>query len=117
MTARQVSIIIGIVVLLVLVLALLAGPIMFMGGPSMMAAMRFNPFLWLSLLLFWALILGGVALFLAWFSQVAGVFSPPLGQSGRAAQILNERFARGEISREQYVQMRNEIEHPGSGDG
>jgi putative membrane protein len=29
---------------------------------------------------------------------------------GRAIEVLNERFAKGEITREQFLQMRNTIE-------
>lgn len=110
MQRQNIAIIIGIVALLILVLGLLTGPMLVMGGPGMIGAMRLNPFYWLSLLLFWALILGGVALFVAWFGRVAGALARPPGQTSRAVEILNERFARGEISREQYEQMRDAIE-------
>lgn len=64
----------------------------------------------IGMVLFWgviiALIAGGVALLVR---QASGYASP--GSQGRptARQILDERLARGEISREEYDELRAKI--------
>jgi putative membrane protein len=58
------------------------------------------------MILFWALILLGVVALAKWlFSGGGGTGSarPPL-------DVLKERYARGEITREQYEQMRRDLE-------
>ena len=74
----------------------------------MMMGMGFG---FLGMLLFWgallALVVGGAT----WvFRQTTGT-RPPGGQrQPTARQVLDERFARGEISREEYDAIRTQIE-------
>ncbi len=60
-------------------------------------------------LLFNALVLAGIVVLIVWavnrFSGTANV--PPASQSAR--EILQARYARGEITREQYQQMLSDI--------
>jgi putative membrane protein len=58
------------------------------------------------MILFWVLVLLGVVALAKWlFSGAAG------GGSGRRPlDILKERYARGDITREQYEQMRRDLE-------
>jgi putative membrane protein len=86
----------GIVIALVLVLlfggGMMMGPGMMLGGPL--------------------LLIGGVALviWLARGGQLSNVMSTWNGGGGdRALDILRERYARGEITLEQYEQMRREL--------
>ncbi|HDQ73913.1 MAG TPA: hypothetical protein ENN19_17720 [Chloroflexi bacterium] len=66
----------------------------------------------------WLLLLGGgllVALFvgLELTSRRDGGIQWPSGPSQKAArQILDERFARGEISSDEYDEMRRELQAP-----
>lgn len=58
-------------------------------------------------LIFWLLLLGGIALLVVWgFRQVG-----PAGPAGRRPlDILRERYARGELTHEQYDQTRRDLE-------
>jgi len=61
---------------------------------------------WLFMILFWVLIIAGIVGLARWLFYVPG--------SGRSERrpldILKERYARGEITREQYEQMRRDLE-------
>lgn len=60
------------------------------------------------MILFWALIIFGVVALVKWifFNGSSGT-----GTSGRnALDILKERYARGEINREQYEEMRRNLQ-------
>jgi putative membrane protein len=62
---------------------------------------------WIFMLLFWALILLGIMALARWLFYSGG----PRSGSGRSAlDILKERYARGEITREQYELMRRDLE-------
>jgi putative membrane protein len=62
---------------------------------------------WIFMILFWALIMLGVAALGKWiFSTGDPVAS---GGARRALDILKERYARGEINRDQYEQMRQDL--------
>ncbi len=57
---------------------------------------------------FWALVIGGVVLFVAWLS---GQFRPArIEVAEDPLEILRRRFARGEISREEYERMQRDLE-------
>jgi len=56
---------------------------------------------------FWLLILGAIIAGVVWFVRVA-----PLGGSPRRSdglEVLEQRYARGEISREEYLQKKRDI--------
>lgn len=114
MQGRDIAIVIGAVVLVLLLFSLLGGGMMMgwgMMGPGMMGwgGFGFNPLWAILMLLFWVLIIGGVALLVVWlFRQGQPAPSHPGGS--QALNILQERYARGEITREQYEQMRRDIE-------
>lgn len=94
--------------LLVLVLALLIGGGVM--GPGMMMGWGYG-FGWLAMLFFWALLIGGLIVLGLWAFRHALPAGPAAGPgTGRALEILKERYARGEITREQYEQMRRELE-------
>jgi putative membrane protein len=74
----------------------------------MMMGMGFG---FLGMLLLWgiplALVVGGAA----WlFRQATGTRQPGGQRQPTARQVLDERFARGEISREEYETIRAQIE-------
>lgn len=60
------------------------------------------------MLLFWALIILGIAALVRWLiaqqSQAAG------SRDKTPVQILQERYARGEIDREEYLQKKRDLE-------
>jgi putative membrane protein len=114
MRGRDVAITIGAVVLIILLLGLLGGGMMGWGmmGPGGMGwgGFGFSPFGWIVMLVFWALIIGGIALLLIWLFGQYGPAAPAPTAPSRAIDILKERYARGEITREQYEEMRRHIE-------
>ena len=63
-------------------------------------------------LLFILLVIGAIAYAGGWRPQF-GQWSPAANPAGRgssnASDILRERYARGEISRDQYQEMRDEL--------
>lgn len=66
--------------------------------------------MWLSMIVFWSLI--AVVAYYA-----AKGLSPAARPSGpRATEILKERYARGEISPEEYRERRRTLEREGAGD-
>ena len=54
--------------------------------------------------LFWVLVILGIVVLVKW---LAG--SGPASTAGRALEILKERYAKGELTREQYDQMKREV--------
>jgi putative membrane protein len=75
------------------------------GGYGMFGAG--SGFGWVFMILWWGLIIAGIAVLVRWF------FSSSTGRSGAghtALDILKERYARGEIDREEYEQKRRDLE-------
>jgi putative membrane protein len=58
----------------------------------------------LHMALFWILVILGIVVLVKW---LAG--SDPSSSPGRALEILKERYAKGELTREQYDQMKREL--------
>jgi putative membrane protein len=58
------------------------------------------------MLLFWILVILGIVLLVRLLAGTA----PPPANGGRALEILKERYARGELTREQYEQMKKELQ-------
>ena len=119
MRGRDIALMIGLVVLVVLLFGLLGGGMMGYGwggpwggwmGPGMMGGYGFG--LGILMPLFWVLVIGGVVL-LAFRLLSAGPAATTSGGPGagnRALDILRERYAKGEISKEQFDQMRKDLE-------
>jgi len=115
MQGRDVAIVVGAVVLAILLLGLLGGGMM-MGPWTMGYGWGGYGFGWwgiamgIVMVLFWALIIGGaVWLVVSLFRQGRPAALGP-GPGARPLDVLRERYARGEITREQYEQMRRDIE-------
>lgn len=68
-----------------------------------------TPWMWLSMVVFWSLF--GVFAYYA----IKGLTRPTSAPSGqRATEILEQRFARGEISAEEYDERRETLEATGA---
>ncbi|HEX2924092.1 MAG TPA: SHOCT domain-containing protein, partial [Chloroflexota bacterium] len=114
---------IGLIILVLLLFGLLSIPMMgYAGtspwggwmGPGMMGGYGFG---WgILMLLFWALIIGGIVLLVVRLSErnqlPEGPSRPYSGD--RALDILRERYARGEITKEQFDQMRRDLGETGT---
>lgn len=62
---------------------------------------------WLFMILFWILVIAGLVALLRWLFGHENRALP----TERALEILAERYARGEIDRDQYEQMKKDLEH------
>ena len=119
MRGRDIALVIGLVVLVVLLFGLLGSGMMGYGwgepwggwmGPGMMGGFGFGG--GILMLLFWALVIGGGVLLVV---RLVGQNPAPLGpgQQGsgnRPLDILRERYARGEITKEQFDQIRKDLD-------
>ncbi|MHB8619360.1 MAG: SHOCT domain-containing protein [Chloroflexota bacterium] len=79
-----------------------------MMGPGMLGGWgAMSPAWSAATIIFWLLIIAGAVLLVIWAVRQAGPKEPV---SRRPLDILNERYARGELSREQFEQMRRDLE-------
>jgi putative membrane protein len=62
---------------------------------------------WIFMILFWALVILGIVALARWIFFTGGSAG---GAGKRPLDILKERYARGEITRDQYEQMRRDLE-------
>lgn len=105
--------VIAIVLIAVLALLLLSGVGMMgfggfgMMGPGMMGGYGLNPFGAILSLAIWAVIIGGVVLLVIWL--VRNVNVAPRASSESPLDILKARYAKGEITKEQFDQMRRDL--------
>lgn len=60
------------------------------------------------MVLFWALIIFGIIAIVKWLAGASGNTGTPPPKSAR--QILDERYARGEIGRDEYEQKKQDLE-------
>ena len=80
-----------------------------MMGPGMMGGFGFPFFGGIGMLLFGAFIIIGMVLLVAWFAQNAGQFTTAARSGESPSDILKVRYAKGEITREQYEEMRRDL--------
>jgi putative membrane protein len=103
-----------LVVLPVLLMAVMMGGGMMVGG--MMGGWRTDAgsgnywWNWVLMLLFWVLLIGGVGALVAWAVRRVG---PPSDRGAsrpdEAMEILKQRYARGEITAEQFEQIKRDL--------
>jgi putative membrane protein len=119
--------VVGIVLIVVLVVLLLGGAGMMgfgMMGPGMMGGyggmggmmggfgaqgFGFNPWVAVLSLVFWALIIAGIAILVVWLVRNAGRAGVSIGTSDPALELLKTRYAKGEITKEQFEEMRRTL--------
>lgn len=118
MRGRDITLVTGLVLMVVLLFGPLGGGMMGYGwgapwrgwmGPGMMGGYGFGG--GILMLGFWALVIGGIALFVAHlFGQnPPAVSSGQQGSGDRALDTLRERYARADITKEQFDQMRRDL--------
>lgn len=61
---------------------------------------------WLFMLLFWGLVILGIVALVRWLAQSGAGKTP----EKTALDLLKERYARGEIGREEFEQKRTDLE-------
>ena len=62
---------------------------------------------WLFMILFWGLVLVGTVALVRWLSDQSSSSAAPRGKT--ALEILQERYARGEIQKEEYDQKKRDL--------
>ena len=115
---------VGIVLLVVLVLLLVGGAGMmgfggFGMGPGMMDSYGgysgmmgghgFNPLGAILSLLLWALVIGGIVLLVVWIVRNADHGKSSIGSRESPLDILKKRYAKGEISKEQFDAIKRDL--------
>ncbi len=83
-----------------------------MGGGGMMGgygAYAFNPLGAIISFASWALIIGGVALLVVWLVRKAGRVSLGASTSESPLDILKARYAKSEITKEQFDAMKRDL--------
>lgn len=60
------------------------------------------------MILFWALVIGGIVVLVKWITSSPGGNNAPDDRS--ALDILQERYVRGEIDRDEFEQKRQDLE-------
>jgi len=63
----------------------------------------------IGMLVFWGLIIAGVVLLARWFTAGPSSSSAPPVRGKTAADILAERYAKGEIGKEEFEQKRRDL--------
>lgn len=80
-------------------------------GPGMMGNWGMGWFGGIFMIVFWILILVGLVFVIRWLIQTTSR-GKNSGQSGsRAIDILKERYARGEIDKAQFEDMKQDLRH------
>jgi len=66
---------------------------------------------WIFTLIFWALIIWAIIAFVKYISEKSNIKSNSNDQGDSAMKILKERYAKGEINKEEFEQKRKDIEN------
>jgi len=64
----------------------------------------------LVMVLFWVLVIAGIVALVVWLVRQEQGQRGPAGGEDRALATLRERYARGEITQEQFEQMRRTLQ-------
>lgn len=111
MRGRDIAVVVGVVVLVVLLLGVVGGGLMGFGG---MMGNYYGPgfgFGGVLMMLFSALVIGGIVLLIVWAVGQGGKAAPGGARREDAGlEILKQRYTRGEITKEQFDQMRRDLE-------
>ena len=78
-------------------------------GPGMMWGWGMGWFSMIFMIVFWILLIVGLVFLIRWLIQTTKGEKDAVRGSSRALDILKERYARGEITREEFDQMKKDI--------
>jgi len=125
---KNVGTIVGVVLVALLVVLLLGGAGMMglggfgMMGPGMMGGyggmmggygnqfgFGYNPLGTIISLVVWALVIGGIVLLVVWLVRNASRGGLSIGSSESPLDILKARYAKGEITKEQFDTIKHDL--------
>ena len=79
-------------------------------GPSMMGAWGMGWFGWIFMIIFWGLIIVGLVFLIKWLVHGTGGRSESWNRrSSNAIEILKERYARGEIDKQEFEEKKKDL--------
>jgi putative membrane protein len=78
-----------------------------MMGPGMMGGLGFGWFMPILAIVFWGLVIWGIVAFIRFLVSSSG--TPAAVHTASAIEILKDRYARGEISREEFEEKRKDL--------
>jgi putative membrane protein len=80
-------------------------------GPGRFPAREFTDWMWIGFAqaLVWLLVVAAAILLVAWLLRRLSRERAPV-TTNRARAILDERYARGELTRDEYLAMRRDLE-------
>jgi putative membrane protein len=78
-------------------------------GPGMMGGWGMGWFGPIFMIAFWALVITALVLFIRWLVQQGSKRGSDNHRSSSAIEILKERYARGEIDREEFDQKKQHL--------
>ncbi len=78
-------------------------------GHPMMWGWGWGMGMMLMMLVFWGLIIGGLVVLVRWLTGQGGAGGGGAGRADRALEILRERYARGEIDREEFESRKRDL--------
>ena len=78
-------------------------------GPGMMGGWGMGWFGMIFMLLFWVLVIVGLIFLIKWLVQTTRKGAETSSGGSKALDILGERYARGEISKEEYEGIKKDL--------
>jgi putative membrane protein len=79
-------------------------------GPGMMGGWGMGGFGIIFMIIFWGLVIVGLIFLIKWLIQVTKGEKDVIPGSSSALGILKERYARGEINREEFEKMKRDLQ-------
>jgi putative membrane protein len=76
----------------------------------MMTGYGFNPMGMILSLVVWALIISGIVLLVVWLARNANRGTSFIGSGESALDILKKRYAKGEVTKEQFDAVKRDLE-------
>lgn len=104
--------------IIVAVIAAVVVLIMLFGGVGLMGfgmmggygyAHGFSPWWGVLMMVLWVLVIGGIVALVFWALRERQVLPTGRVRESEALEILKQRYAKGEISREEYERMRQDL--------